>query len=156
LHLSPFTLDEFEKAILHSGDEHCSLIAEVHSCLVYNIRQVTSQKNVAISSLYEHSQENTSVAEEDNDLVPIDELIEAMRERGSNWERSPLRSTSAREGWEEAVIGLLKDVCPYFSVRQMYLQTCSYIACYRRSVPEVEACAYRIDIPGRRRCHGCA
>ncbi len=42
--------------------------------------------------------------------ISIDELTTAMAEVGNNWERVPLRHTEGREGWEEALVGCLKDV----------------------------------------------
>lgn len=42
--------------------------------------------------------------------ISIDELTTAMAEVGNNWERIPLRHTEGREGWEEALVGCLKDV----------------------------------------------
>ena len=110
LHLSPFLLDDFEKGIRHMGQTPCFLIAEIHSCLVYNIRQVASQRNIAMASLYEVQQSPQHSGKHTGNEVSIDQLLEVLRERGNNWERAPLRSTARREGWQEAVIGLLKDV----------------------------------------------
>jgi bromodomain adjacent to zinc finger domain protein 1A len=42
--------------------------------------------------------------------VSIDTLTTAMAEVGNNWERVPLRHTECREGWEDALVGCLKDV----------------------------------------------
>lgn len=42
--------------------------------------------------------------------VPFDELTAAMADVGNNWERVPLRHTEGREGWEDALVGMLKDV----------------------------------------------
>ena len=43
--------------------------------------------------------------------VPIEQLTAAMVDIGNNWERAPLRHGDGREGWEEALVGCLKDVC---------------------------------------------
>jgi len=53
--------------------------------------------------------------EEDNEEdvvlgVPLDTLTAAMAEVGNNWERVPLRHVEGREGWEDALLGCLKDV----------------------------------------------
>ena len=37
-----------------------------------------------------------------------------MSEVGNNWERVPLRAAEGREGWEEALVGCLKDVSLFF------------------------------------------
>jgi hypothetical protein len=51
--------------------------------------------------------------EQENDLVlgvSIETLTTAMAEVGNNWERVPLRHAECREGWEDALVGCLKDV----------------------------------------------
>lgn len=83
-------------------------MAEVHTCLAYNIRQVTGQRNTASSSLYETYQ--SSIQVDGESVLPIEELLTALSARGGNWERSPLRNTPNRDGWQDAVIGLIKDV----------------------------------------------
>lgn len=107
LNLSPFTLEEFEQAIKHADDRQCLLIAEIHTCLSYNIRQVTGQRNTASSSLYEQQLDGPEQIDEPVSLV---DLLALLATRGSNWERAPLRNTPTREGWQDAIIGLLKDV----------------------------------------------
>ena len=52
--------------------------------------------------------------------VKTDELVAAMADYGNNWERVALRHSEGREGWEDALVGCLKDV----SER---LQTCCKI-----------------------------
>jgi hypothetical protein len=42
--------------------------------------------------------------------VSIETLTTAMAEVGNNWERVPLRHAECREGWEDALVGCLKDV----------------------------------------------
>lgn len=42
--------------------------------------------------------------------VSVDDLTTAMADVGNNWERVPLRHAEGREGWEEALVGCLKDV----------------------------------------------
>ncbi|KAI0304838.1 ATP-utilizing chromatin assembly and remodelling N-terminal-domain-containing protein [Russula brevipes] len=105
LHLSTFTLDELEHAIRHSlADSPCQLIAEVHSSLVYNLRTVTFQRHSAVMSLM------GAAEDDDDDLgVTIEELTTAMTDVGNNWERTPLRHSEGREGWEESLVGCLKD-----------------------------------------------
>jgi bromodomain adjacent to zinc finger domain protein 1A len=43
--------------------------------------------------------------------ISTDELVAAMADVGNNWERVPLRHGEGREGWEDALVGCLKDVC---------------------------------------------
>ena len=107
LHLSTFTLDELEHAIRHTHAEPpCQLIAEVHSSLIYNLRTVTFQRHSALVSLM-----NASEEEDGDDLgVTVKELTTAMADVGNNWERTPLRHSDAREGWEESLVGCIKDV----------------------------------------------
>ena len=107
LHLSTFTLDEFEHAIRHTLTEPpCPLIAEVHSSLIYNLRTVTFQRHSAVVSLMKASEED---GEEDLG-VTVKELTTAMADVGNNWERTPLRNNEGREGWEESLVGCIKDV----------------------------------------------
>ena len=110
LHLSTFTLDEFEHAIRHALVEPpCQLIAEIHSSLIYNLRTVTFQRHSAVMSLMSDSEDG------DDDLgITTEELTTAMADVGNNWERTPLRHGEGREGWEESLVGCLKDVCLRF------------------------------------------
>ncbi|KAI0704894.1 chromatin remodeling complex protein [Cytidiella melzeri] len=106
LHLSTFTVDEFEQAIRHSQpDIPCALISEVHSTLIYNLRTVPFTRHSAIISLF------NSLKDGDIDTFGISTsaLIDASRDIGNNWERAPLRLAEGREGWEESLIGCLKD-----------------------------------------------
>jgi DDT domain len=107
LHLSTFTLDELEHAIRHSlVDPPCQLIGEVHSSLIYNLRTVTFQRHSAVMSLM------SALEDDEDDLgVTIEELTTAMADIGNNWERTPLRHNEGREGWEESLVGCIKDVC---------------------------------------------
>ncbi|CAA7266601.1 unnamed protein product [Cyclocybe aegerita] len=111
LHVSVFSLDEFEHALRHSvPDQPCSLLAEIHSTLIYNLRTVNFIRHSAILSLLqlkeylETHQQSTAVLG-----ITIDELTGAMADVGNNWERVPLRHTEGREGWEDALVGCLKD-----------------------------------------------
>ena len=113
LHLSPFTLDEFEHALRHSLlDPSCPLLEEIHTALIYNLRTVSFTRHSALLSLLRLKE----IAEEEDQEslevlgISIDELTTAMAEVGNNWERVPLRHTEGREGWEEALVGCLKDV----------------------------------------------
>lgn len=105
LHLSTFTLDELEHAIRHTlAEPHCQLIAEIHSSLVYNLRTVTFQRHSAVMSLMSASEDG-----EDDFGISIEDLTTAMADVGNNWERTPLRHGEGREGWEESLVGCLKD-----------------------------------------------
>lgn len=113
LHLSSFSLDEFEHAIRHSAaDQPCPLLAEVHSTLIYNLRTVGFQRHGALLSLLKRKEEIVASKYEERKIfgVSIDDLIGAMADVGNNWERVPLRHTEGRDGWEDALVGCLKDV----------------------------------------------
>jgi bromodomain adjacent to zinc finger domain protein 1A len=116
LHISTFTLDEFEHALRHSQpDPPCPLLAEVHSTLIYNLRTVTFQRHSALVSLLRLKDELGEEGRPTEQFgVSIDDLSAAMADVGNNWERVPLRHTEGREGWEEALLGCLKDVCLFF------------------------------------------
>jgi bromodomain adjacent to zinc finger domain protein 1A len=113
LHISTFTLDEFEHALRHSHpDPPCLLLAEIHSTLIYNLRTVAFQRHSALVSLLRLKDELTEEGRSSEMFgVSIDALSAAMADVGNNWERVPLRHTEGREGWEEALLGCLKDVC---------------------------------------------
>jgi bromodomain adjacent to zinc finger domain protein 1A len=109
LHLSTFTMDEFEHALRHSlVDPPCALLGEIHSTLIYNLRTVPFTRHSAVLSLLRLQ----DTLEEDHRVlgVSVDELAGAMADVGNNWERIPLRHTEMRDGWEEALLGCLKDV----------------------------------------------
>ncbi|KAG2368257.1 hypothetical protein BDR07DRAFT_1605599 [Suillus spraguei] len=106
LHLSTFTMDEFEHALRHSlVDPPCALLGEIHSTLIYNLRTVPFTRHSAVLSLLRLP------LEEDHRVlgVSVDKLAGAMADVGNNWERIPLRHTEMRDGWEEALLGCLKD-----------------------------------------------
>ncbi|KZT40060.1 hypothetical protein SISSUDRAFT_1060571 [Sistotremastrum suecicum HHB10207 ss-3] len=110
LHLSPFSLDDYERAILHSQvDNPCFLIAEIHTCLIYNLRQVQGHRHSAIVSLSEMKQEMEARGIPDMDDVSIDALTDALIDKGNSWERNPLRASETRDGWHDSMIGCLKD-----------------------------------------------
>ncbi|KAF5374801.1 hypothetical protein D9758_000115 [Tetrapyrgos nigripes] len=112
LHLSTFTLDEFEHAIKHSVAElPCPLLAEVHSTLIYNLRTVPFHRHSALLSLLRLKEDLEEDGQEDEPMlgITIEELTGAMADVGNNWERVPLRASEGREGWEDALVGCLKD-----------------------------------------------
>ena len=54
---------------------------------------------------------NASEEDDGDDLgVTVKELTTAMADVGNNWERTPLRHSEGREGWEESLVGCIKDV----------------------------------------------
>ncbi len=109
LHISSFNLDEFEQALRHSLLEPpCNLIAEIHSTLIYNLRTVPFTRHSAVLSLLDLQSELGG----DNRVlgVSLDDLTSAAADIGNNWERAPLRHAEGREGWEESLVGCLKDV----------------------------------------------
>ncbi|EIW64756.1 chromatin remodeling complex protein [Trametes versicolor FP-101664 SS1] len=108
LHISPFTMDDFEGALRHSVVEPpCPLLGEIHATLIYILRTVGFERHSAIVSLVDDSKEKGG----DNEVfgVTIDQLTAAMADVGNNWERAPLRHSEGREGWEESLVGCLKD-----------------------------------------------
>ncbi len=106
--MSPFTMDDFEGALRHSVIEpQCQLLAEIHATLIYNLRTVPFNRHSAIMSLVQYKEER---GDEEELGVTIDQLTGAMADVGNNWERAPLRHAEGREGWEESMVGCLKDV----------------------------------------------
>lgn len=113
LHLSSFTLDEFELAIRHSSpDQPCALLAEVHSNLIYNLRTVGFMRHSATVSLLRQKEDLEIRGLDPTPVfgVILNDLLGAMADVGNNWERVPLRHAEGREGWEDALVGCLKDV----------------------------------------------
>ncbi|TDL28675.1 hypothetical protein BD410DRAFT_893635 [Rickenella mellea] len=107
LHLSSFTLDEYEHALQHSlAEPPCNLLAEIHSVLIYNLRTLPFERHSAVLSLLNSTNEPEASQQE---LPPSKDLVNAMADVGNNWERVPLKHSEGREGWEEALIGCLKD-----------------------------------------------
>lgn len=106
-------MDEFEGALRHSVIEpYCQLLGEIHSMLIYNLRTVPFTRHSAILSLMNWKDDNGN----DEFLgVNIEQLTTAMADVGNNWERAPLRHSEGREGWEESLVGCLKDVRLFYS-----------------------------------------
>lgn len=106
LKLSSFTLDELEHAIRHSDlDQPVTLIAEIHSSLIYALRALSTHRHLAVLSLLEELDEMDVEGG-----VATEVLTDALAEIGNNWERQPLRADEGRYGWEEAMVGCIKDV----------------------------------------------
>lgn len=106
LKVSSFTLDELEHAIRHSDpDQPVTLIAEVHSSLIYALRALSTHRHLAVLSLLEELDEMDM-----KEGVATEVLTDALAEIGNNWERQPLRADEGRYGWEEAMVGCIKDV----------------------------------------------
>lgn len=108
LHLSALTMDEFEHALRHSAAETpCVMLGEIHSTLIYNLRTVPFNRHSAVLSLLRMK----DVLEEDHKVfgVTIEQLTAVMADVGNNWERVPLRHADLRNGWEDALLGCLKD-----------------------------------------------
>ena len=105
-------MDDFEAALRHTAVEPtCSLLAEVHATLIYNLRTVPFQRHSAVLALLDRKE-----ADNNDDLhlgVSVDQLTTAMADIGNNWERAPLRHSEGRDGWEESLVGCLKDVRRY-------------------------------------------
>lgn len=99
------------------SDLPCPLLAEIHSNLIYNLRTVNFTRHSSTLSLLKLKE---SLGPEDRVFgVTIDELTDAMADIGNNWERVPLRHVEGREGWEDALVGCLKDV------RISFLRSCT-------------------------------
>lgn len=102
-------MDEYEQALRHATvDVPCALISEIHSTLIYNLRTVPFNRHSAVVSLLEHV--DSPDPDEPVFGITTSTLIDAVRDIGNNWERAPLRLGEGREGWEESLIGCLKDV----------------------------------------------
>jgi bromodomain adjacent to zinc finger domain protein 1A len=54
--------------------------------------------------------DDDDVVDEESLGVSVDQLTAAMADAGNNWERVALRHSEGREGWEDALLGCLKDV----------------------------------------------
>jgi len=80
--------------------------------LIYNLRTVPFQRHSALLSLLRLKEDLESDDQEDAPLlgVTIEDLTAAMADVGNNWERVPLRASEGREGWEDTLVGCLKDV----------------------------------------------
>ncbi|KAK0465402.1 chromatin remodeling complex protein [Desarmillaria tabescens] len=93
--------------IRHSvEDPPCPLLAEIHSILIYNLRTVPFHRHSAVMSLIDEE------ASTGSDMLlgqSISNLTAAMADIGNNWERVPLRHAEGRQGWEDALVGCLKD-----------------------------------------------
>ncbi|KAI0036698.1 chromatin remodeling complex protein [Vararia minispora EC-137] len=111
LHLSTFTMDEYEAALRHRCvDPPCQLLAEIHSTLIYLLRTVNFQRHSAILSL--QRLEDAELDEQDSSEevgILTSEVVSGLADVGNNWERAPLRYSEGRAGWEESLVGCLKD-----------------------------------------------
>ena len=138
MHLSSFTLDDYEHALRHSlADPPCNLLAEIHSVLIYNLRTVPFERLAGVSSLKALQERNRQAEIEDGkDGVPsIDDLLVVMSTTGNNWERVPLKHSDSRSGWQEALVGCLKDVCSLYeaSISIAHFLTNFTVACHHRA-----------------------
>lgn len=104
LNLSTFTLDEYEHALRHAtADPPCALIAESHVALMTVLRNQHPTK---------HHPAVVSLMQEDDgpeDVISGEDLLNRLEAYGNNWEKVSLKAADGREGWEDALIGCLKD-----------------------------------------------
>ncbi|KAF7306668.1 hypothetical protein MIND_00458400 [Mycena indigotica] len=106
LHLSTITLDEFEHAIQHSVKGlPCSILSEVHTSLIHVLRGVPFIKHSAAISLIAPQNLQPKLLFG----VSVDTLTAEMNNHGGDWERAPLKIQEGRGGWEDAMLGCLKD-----------------------------------------------
>jgi bromodomain adjacent to zinc finger domain protein 1A len=89
------------------SDPPCNLLGEIHSTLIYNLRTVPFTRHSALVSLLRLKEEGEA---ESYFGITLDQLVAAMADVGNNWERVPLRHSEGRDGWEEALVGCIKDV----------------------------------------------
>lgn len=91
------------------------MLGEIHSTLIYNLRTVSFNRHSAVLSLLRLK----GKLEKDHKVlgVTIEQLTAAMADVGNNWERIPLRHADGRAGWEDALLGCLKDVSSFFVSR---------------------------------------
>jgi bromodomain adjacent to zinc finger domain protein 1A len=71
-----------------------------------------------------YGDEDASQHDDNTFGVSVEELVTAMADVGNNWERAPLRASEGREGWEDSLVGCLKDVsagCQHSSDSYTYL-----------------------------------
>jgi bromodomain adjacent to zinc finger domain protein 1A len=100
-------LDEYEHALRHALPEYpCTLISEIHNALIFAIKErgTPPTKHAAVISLMEDSGEMDESEEQQ------DGLLGAMADFGNEWDKKVLKEKDGRKGWEEVLIGLLKDV----------------------------------------------
>ncbi|EJT97839.1 hypothetical protein DACRYDRAFT_71506 [Dacryopinax primogenitus] len=93
--LAPFTMDDYAGALRHRlADPPCVLIAETHQALLTLIaRDVPGKRHTALISLGVD--------------VP-DQLVELLNQTGESWQAGGWER-KGRMGWEEALIGCLKE-----------------------------------------------
>jgi bromodomain adjacent to zinc finger domain protein 1A len=123
-------MDEYEGALRHRYvDPPCQLLAEIHSTLIYLLRTVSFVRHSAVISLMDIV-ENPSLDSDEIYGVSVSELTTAMADVGNNWERAPLRHNEGRAGWEESLIGCLKDVriYPLFENWRLFLTSTRAVA----------------------------
>lgn len=61
----------------------------------------------------------------------VEELCFAVDDVGNNWMRVPLRIGEGRMGWEEALVGCLKDVCSVSMSQMIYFRKLMFFSLLR-------------------------
>lgn len=105
------------------SDIPCPLLGEIHANIIYNLRTVSFTRHSATLSLLKSKE--TLGSEHEVFGVAVDDLTNAMADVGNNWERVPLRHVEGREGWEDALVGCLKDVRILQSIFFTLCRSCS-------------------------------
>lgn len=98
-------------------------------------------------SLLKNKEESIASEQEEEKIfgVSTDDLIGAMADVGNNWERVPLRHTEGREGWEDALVGCLKDV-GIFIMSSLINYSNSTLACQSSEFPKASGNSYQTII----------
>lgn len=126
--LSAFTLDDYQNALRHCiVDLPCSLITELHVSLLNVLKEKPPNTPAAVGSLMrlrEHPQTQAGSEAWDGEgdrEVTIDQLLKALSDVGNGWERRALKEKDGRKGWEEALVGCIKDVSPPLGLLMLFL-----------------------------------
>ena len=110
VNITPFTLDDLEATLKHTGDDYNPLIDVVHAAMISSCRSIsagaTTRPQAAVTSLQQLADSQMETDQEDPLGVKFEALMETLTVYGGGWEKKAVNP----ETWVNAMVCILKEV----------------------------------------------
>jgi hypothetical protein len=108
--ITPFTLDDLEATLKHTGDDYNPLIDVVHAAMISSCRSIsagaTARPQAAVTSLQQLADSQMETDQEDPLGINFETLMETLTVYGGGWEKKAVNP----ETWVNAMVCILKEV----------------------------------------------
>jgi hypothetical protein len=108
--ITPFTLDDLEATLKHTGDDYNPLIDVVHAAMISSCRSIsagaTTRPQAAVTSLQQVADSQMETDQENPLGINFETLMETLIVYGGGWEKKAVNP----ETWVNAMVCILKEV----------------------------------------------